>query len=270
MCSSPRNPASRPRPRIRSFSPIATRRSRSTLRALGGSAGTGAAGVAAAAAVPAGAVAAQAGAPAGRRTTSTSSPRLGASEWVKSTRPSSTPKRAFERDRRRIEPERGIAAGDDAPVDAAEHLEAVGGEPQPRRRRRVEAGLAFERDAAVAAAGGEPLDPRAAALQGDRDVAVLDVHALQEVAHAEVGAFDRGRCTPARRSARRSPRSRAARRSAASPPAPIAPRCRVWRRAPRARLRSAWPASGQTAVGEVRARDGARGDAEAFAGQGAR
>ena len=66
----------------------------------------------------------------------------------------------------------------------------------------------------------------------------------------------------ARRSGRRSSRSRAARRRGASRPAPRCPRCRGWRPAARARLRSASPASGQVALAR-RARDHrARDDAE--------
>ena len=179
------------------------------------------------------------GAPAGRRITSTSSPRLGASEWLKSTSPSSTPKRPSS-----------------ASVVASSRSEALplvtmrrSTRPSISKRSAVSLSRAAGASSKLAspssetlplaAAGGELLDPRAAALQGDRDAAFLARSRPARSCARRGWRLRRGRCIPARRSGRRSPRWHAARRSGASRPAPIVPRCRGWRRAPRARPRSA-------------------------------
>ena len=217
---------------MRSFSPIATRRSRSTLRALGGRAGTGAAGVAAAADAVPRAPSPAAGAPAGRRITSTSSPRLGASERVKSTRPSSTPKRP------------SSASVVASSRSAALPLVTMRRSTRPSSSKRSAVSLSRAAGAASKLAspssetlplpplGGERLDARAAAAAGrSRRCRRLTFTPCRKLRTPRLRAFD---AAGVFRRAEAPADRRAGVQLAGQAPArrhPACPRCRGWRRA---------------------------------------
>ena len=142
------------------------------------------------------------------------------------------PEAAVERHRFRVEPERRVAAGDDAPVDPAEHLEALG--VRRSRAAGVSSKLASpSSERAAAGAGGEGLDACRVAAQGDRDLAVADVDALRGSCAREAAALD---AAGVLRRAEAAADARAGAQLAAQPPArrqPAAPRCRGWRCAAR-------------------------------------
>ena len=153
----------------------------------------------------------------------------------------------------RIELQRRVAARDDAPIDAPEHQELVGDEPQRRcaaSRRTVASPLDLE----LAVAGARPQldDLRSLALAARSRARRRAGRCLRAGCAGRARCRRSARCTRARRSGRRTTRSRAARRAAASRPAPRRPRRRGRRSAAPARPAAAHRRVARSRVASVR------------------